>query len=111
MALKRLRTIDLQGPPRTGFIYGRAKQFLESTDAGSIYKACANEYGLMYEISAAFGRNKMVLCNPKALAHFYAKETWTYIHIPQTIFIYGLSFGKGILWAQGEVSRVDILMS
>ncbi|KAG6327732.1 hypothetical protein ID866_11357 [Astraeus odoratus] len=61
MALRRLRTTHLWGPPKMGLIYGRAKQLFESTDAGSIYEAWTNEYGLVYKISTAFGGNEIVL--------------------------------------------------
>ncbi|KAG6329015.1 hypothetical protein ID866_10074 [Astraeus odoratus] len=100
--LRRLRMTRLRGPPRMGFISGRAKQLFESTDAGSLYEAWANECGLVYEVPTAFGGNKIVLCDPKALAHFYAKETWTYVHIPQASAWLKRNFGRGILWAQGE---------
>jgi len=80
-ARRKFKTTRLRGPPRTNLVHGVAKDLFESMDAGSIYEQCqANaEYGLVFEVPTTLGGNKIVLsCDPKATAHFYAKETWTY---------------------------------
>ncbi|KAG6328692.1 hypothetical protein ID866_10397 [Astraeus odoratus] len=104
-ARKSLRTTRLRALPRTGFMWGASKQLFESTDPGSIYEAWANEYGPAYEVPTTFGGNKMVLCDAKAIAHFYSRDTWTYIHTDSSRHFTERNFGKGILWAQGEVHK------
>ncbi|KAG6333221.1 hypothetical protein ID866_5866 [Astraeus odoratus] len=104
-ARKRRRTTRLLGPPRTEFIWGASKQLLASTDAASIYEAWANEYGPAYEVPTTLWGNKIVLCDPKAIAHYYSKETWTYILTDLNRNFLEKHFGRGILWAQGEDHR------
>ena len=76
---QRLRTTQLQGPPSESFIYGVGRRILDSDDSGSIYEAWAKEYGPVYVVPWSLWKEKVVLCDPKAIAHFYAKGTWTYV--------------------------------
>ncbi|KIJ57883.1 hypothetical protein HYDPIDRAFT_120221 [Hydnomerulius pinastri MD-312] len=57
---------------------------MESDDAGAMYEAWAEEYGVVYEVPSTLGKTRVVLCDPKAIAHFYARETRTYIQTPVT---------------------------
>lgn len=43
-----------------------------------------------------------MLCDPRALAHFYGKETWTYVPTEFDLLFIRKNFGKAILCAQGE---------
>jgi hypothetical protein len=87
----RMNTTQLRGPPRTSVIYGVSDDLLSSTDAATIYERWAEEYGVVYVIPAVLGQTRIVLCDPKAIAHFYARETWTYVLTPLSLaFIEGL---------------------
>ncbi|KAG8218119.1 hypothetical protein J3R82DRAFT_3641 [Butyriboletus roseoflavus] len=79
---QQLRTTRLRGPPSESFLYGVGKRILDAEDSGAIYEAWAQEYGPVYEIPATLGTKKIVLCDPKAIAYYYSKETWTYILTP-----------------------------
>lgn len=104
-ARRSFKTTKLRGPPRTDLVYGAAKQILESLDAGAIYEAWAKEYGVVYEVPTTLGGKKIMLTDPKALTHFYARETWTYVHTESARFFLQHIFGRGILWSQGEDHR------
>ena len=39
----------------------------------------AQEYGPVFRVPIALGRNQLVLCDPKAMAHIYSKETYGYV--------------------------------
>jgi len=84
----QLRTTQLRGPPSESFLYGVGKRILNADDAGAEYEAWAQEYGPVFTVPSTLGSNSIVLCDPKAIAHFYSKETWTYIQTPliKTIF-------------------------
>lgn len=77
---KNLYTTSLRGPARTSLIFGTSKVLMESSDPGSIYEEWAKEYGTVYAVPTMFGGKKIMLCDTKAIAHHYARDTWTYVH-------------------------------
>jgi len=83
-ARRKFKTTSLRGPPRTNLIYGASKDLFESSDTGSIFEQWAEEYGPVYQVPTTLGGNKIVLCDPKAIAHYYARETWTYDLLPSS---------------------------
>ncbi|KAI6017137.1 cytochrome P450, partial [Pisolithus marmoratus] len=101
-ARRTFKTTKLRGPPRTDLIFGAAKQILESQDEGAIYEAWAKEYGVAYEVPTTLGGKKIVLTDPRALAHHYARESWVYVQTKLARSFLEHTFGRGILWSQGE---------
>ena len=82
---QRRKMTQLQGPPSTSVIYGVSNDLMSSTDASAMYEHWAEEYGVVYKIPSVLGQTKVVLCDPKAIAHFYARETWTYVPTPMQL--------------------------
>ncbi|KAL4064491.1 cytochrome P450 [Scleroderma yunnanense] len=105
VARRTFKTTRLRGPPRKSLIFGASKDLLKSSDAGSIYEGWAKEYGPVYEVPTTLGGNKIVLCDPKSIAHYYSRETWTYVLLPSTTRFIKNNLGRGILWAQGETHK------
>ncbi|KAI6030993.1 cytochrome P450 [Pisolithus marmoratus] len=101
-ARRKLKTTSLRGPPGTHPIFGVSKDLFESSDTGEIFETWAEEYGSAYEVPTSFGGKKIMLCDPRALAHYYARETWTYVLTDSTRVFLERGFGRGILWAHGE---------
>ncbi|KAI6003057.1 cytochrome P450 [Pisolithus albus] len=101
-ARRTSKTTRLRGPPRTDLIFGTAKQTFESQDSGAIHEAWAKEYGVAYEVPTTLGGKKIMLADPRALAHYYARESWTYIQTESARFFLQRNFGRGILWSHGE---------
>ncbi|KAG2039491.1 cytochrome P450 [Suillus americanus] len=101
----RLKTTQLRGPPRTSFIYGVSHDLASSQDSGEMYERWATEYGVAYMIPSVLGQTRIVLCDPRAVAHFYARETWTYVQTPLSLALLEASMGRGLLWSQGEDHR------
>ncbi|KAG2125601.1 cytochrome P450 [Suillus cothurnatus] len=101
----RLKTTQLRGPPRTSFIYGISRDLASSKDSAGMYERWATEYGVAYMIPSILRRTEIVLCDPKAIAHFYARETWTYVQTPLSLVLMESSMGRGLLWSQGEDHR------
>ncbi|KAL4079902.1 cytochrome P450 [Scleroderma yunnanense] len=102
---RKISTTRLPGPPSPSFIYGVAKDTMESSDPGSIYEEWMKEYGVAFEVPAALGRRTIMLFDPKALQHYYARETWTYISLPSARAAMHRTTGKSVLWAIGEDHR------
>ena len=48
-------------------------------DSGALYEGWAKEYGPVYQIPAPFGGRRVILTDPKAISHFYSKESSTYV--------------------------------
>ena len=72
---KRPGATRLRGP--SGGFFGAEKIFFESY-SGNVHEAWYKEYGPVYEIPMALGQRKIVLGDPKAIAHFFGKNSWTY---------------------------------
>jgi cytochrome P450 len=70
-----------------------------------MYERWAAEYGVAYMIPSVLGQTRIVLCDPRAIAHFYARETWTYVQTPVSLAVVETSIGRGLLWSQGEAHR------
>lgn len=74
--------IALKGPPNTNILFGRSAEILKSFDRSAIYQQWANEYGAVYKVPTALGGTRIIICDPKAAAHIYAKDTFTYVGLP-----------------------------
>ncbi|PIL36501.1 cytochrome P450 [Ganoderma sinense ZZ0214-1] len=99
---KAARETPLGCPPRQSWLFGVRKLFANNPDAGSLYEAWIDQYGSVYRVPAPLGRTQVVLTDPKAIAHFYSVETWTYVQTKLArVAIEGL-LGRGLLWAEGE---------
>ncbi|KAG1849950.1 cytochrome P450 [Suillus subalutaceus] len=101
----RLKTTQLRGPPRTSFMYGVLRDLVVSQDSGAMYERWATEYGVAYVIPSVLTQTTTVLCDPKAIAHFYARETWTYVHTPLSLTFLESFLGRGLLWSEGEAHK------
>ncbi|KAG2125568.1 cytochrome P450 [Suillus cothurnatus] len=101
----RLRTTQLRGPPRTSLIYGVSNDLVSSKDSATLYEHWAQEYGAVYMIPSVLGQTRIVLSDPRAIAHFYARESWTYVQTPLSLTLIENIVGRGVLWSQGESHR------
>lgn len=69
----------LTGPARTSWLFGAAKVMGNVPDASNLYEVWADKYGAVFRVPAPLGGTRVVLTDPKAIAHFYAHETFTYV--------------------------------
>ena len=76
---KATRETPLASPPRPSWLFGAHQGLMNNPDIAAIYEAWIEEYGSVFRIPAAFGSNRVILADPKAIAHFYSEETWTYV--------------------------------
>ncbi|KZT22281.1 cytochrome P450 [Neolentinus lepideus HHB14362 ss-1] len=96
------KTIRLKGPPNKSWIFGVGRYITEQSDSGVVFEQWVSEYGPVFEIPGGFGSRKVVLADPKAISHFYSKETTTYTHHSHTKLLIKNIVGRGLLWADGD---------
>ncbi|PFH47821.1 hypothetical protein AMATHDRAFT_66733 [Amanita thiersii Skay4041] len=92
----------LQGPRRESLVFGFSKQLREAENRGVLYEEWASQHGAAFLIPSALNRSRLVICDPKAITHFFARETFTYVQLKFSRVFIERMIGKGILWAEGE---------
>ncbi|KAL0061277.1 hypothetical protein AAF712_011895 [Marasmius tenuissimus] len=103
--LNRGSVTPLDGPSSKNRIFGITKELETSEDVGKLYEDWATEYGSVYKVPTSLGTEKIMLLDPKAISHFYLKDTTVYVGIPFAKQFIARFFGKGLLWAEGESHR------
>lgn len=98
------RTTRLRGP-KPGIFFGADKVIFEASDPVAVYEAWYKEYGAVYEVPLMLGQRKVILCDPKAIAHFFGRDSWSYVLTPENKIAAERTVGKGVLWADGEIHR------
>ncbi|KAH9928830.1 cytochrome P450 [Fomitopsis serialis] len=102
---RRTQTTSLAGPPNPSLVFGASKLISDLVDAGDLYEEWSETYGSVYRVPAAFGMSKIVLCDPKAVLHFFSRETVGYVHTTMMKNATENISGRGILWAEGETHK------
>lgn len=69
----------LRGPRSPSFIFGHYRYIQEQNDPELVYEKWAKKYGPAYQVTGPFGSKRIVICDPKANAHFYSRETNGYV--------------------------------
>ncbi|KAJ7832052.1 cytochrome P450 [Mycena olivaceomarginata] len=89
---RRPRSTRLKGPPATGrnFLFGVLPDILKAPYPGALYEGWAAQFGSVFSVPAPFGSKSLVLTDPKAIAHFAARETYERL------------IGRGLFWAEGD---------
>ena len=75
----RARSTPLGCPPRPSWLFGMSRLIMNNPDASSLYEAWVHQFGTVFKIPAPMGDTRVILTDPKAIAHFYSVETWTYV--------------------------------
>lgn len=78
------RTTPLAGPPNPNLLLGAGRFIVKSTDAGNLYEEWSEKYGSVFRIPATLGLSRIALCDPKAIQHFYSRETYGYVQSTMT---------------------------
>ncbi|SRR6266550_2166117 len=68
----------LKGPPNQYSFLGRLPEVLQSKDRAGMYQRWTEEYGAVFQLPGPIGGRSIVLCDPKAIAHLFSKDTLTY---------------------------------
>ncbi|PBK82650.1 cytochrome P450 [Armillaria gallica] len=93
---KSTATTKLRGPLSQSRLFGLHRVIHDAGYSGLLYEQWASEYGSVFSLPGFLGLEKLVLCDPKAVAHLYANEGFGYVKT---------MFGRSMLWAEGELHR------
>jgi hypothetical protein len=74
---RRSSTSSLPGPPRPSWLVGFERLKAEVGPA-VLYRAWNEQYGSVVEIPMPLGSKAVLVFDPTAAAHFYAKDTYGY---------------------------------
>jgi hypothetical protein len=70
----------LNGPDNPSILFGLHRSInFESEDSGALYEEWALKYGPAFRVPGGFGSSRILICDPRANAHFYSKDTFGYI--------------------------------
>jgi hypothetical protein len=101
---RRPCSTPLKGPPTTGrnFLFGVLPDILKAPYPGALYEGWAAQFGSVFSVPAPFGSKSLVLTDPKAIAHFAARETYGYVQTPRAKHFQERLIGRGLFWAEGD---------
>uniref|UniRef100_P9WEJ0 Cytochrome P450 monooxygenase claO n=1 Tax=Ampulloclitocybe clavipes TaxID=56467 RepID=CLAO_AMPCV len=103
---RRGRTTPLRGPANKSLLFGLTRYInVEADDSGAVYESWAAEYGPAFRVPGVLGSHRIVICDAKAIAHFYSKETFGYVQSPRARSTIKNIVGRGLLWSEGESHR------
>jgi hypothetical protein len=69
------RTTKLRGPPRRNLFLGFGMEVVTNS---YLHEEWEKQYGPAFQFPSTMGSMDLVLCDPKAIAHFFANDTLTY---------------------------------
>ncbi|KAJ7573406.1 cytochrome P450 [Mycena floridula] len=97
----------LRGPTDSpSFLYGYQAQILESEiESGKLYQGWAAQYGRVFSIPWAMGKERIILMDPKAISHFFARGETGYTQPGADRQALTNLIGHGIITADGDVHR------
>ncbi|KAG6876262.1 hypothetical protein C0993_004630 [Termitomyces sp. T159_Od127] len=100
-----VQTTSLRGPPSQSLLFGLTRIIRESDDASLLMEQWISHYGPVFRVPDVMGSSRVVVADPKAVTHFYAKETFGYVKTSLSKAFIKQLFGRGLLWAEGESHR------
>ncbi|KAJ7580775.1 cytochrome P450 [Mycena floridula] len=97
----------LRGPTDSpSFLYGYQAQILESEiESAKLYQGWAAQYGRVFSIPWAMGKERIILMDPKAISHFFARGETGYTQPGADRQAVINLIGHGIITADGDVHR------
>ncbi|KAG2152823.1 cytochrome P450 [Suillus clintonianus] len=99
---RRQRTTRLRGPQSPSWVFGFAKTVNSAAIITELYEKWAIEYGPVYKVPDVLGESRVILWDPKAISHLFARDTWLYHQTPFNKIAVQMTLGRGVLWADGE---------
>lgn len=99
---QRNRATRILGPQNPSWLFGFAHTVNSAAIITDLYERWAIEYGPVYKVPHVLGLSKVILWDPKAISHFFARDTWLYNQTPFNKAVVRTIVGRGVLWADGE---------
>ncbi|KAJ7440146.1 cytochrome P450 [Mycena latifolia] len=100
--LRRRPSTPLKGPSSNNFLFGMMPFLMKARDSGAVYEEWAAKYGSVFSVPSILGSRRIIFTDPKAIAHFFTKETYGYVQTPQSKRFLERLIGRGLFWAEGD---------
>ncbi|KAJ7015768.1 cytochrome P450 [Mycena alexandri] len=97
IATRTAQGTKLNGPPNESFLFGLTRRLVGAPDNGLVYQEWVAKYGPVFHLPIAFLGRKLILCDPKAVNHFYSMERTIYVKSKL-----GRAVIENLVWAEGE---------
>lgn len=81
-ARRQSKFTKLRGPPRRSYLYGYTDILHSTFDQGPIFEEWSKEYGLVYQLPSPLAMTKVVVMDPKAIAHIFGNDTYGFRQTP-----------------------------
>ncbi|KAF9255581.1 cytochrome P450 [Marasmius fiardii PR-910] len=94
----------LRGPPSSSFLLG-LEHDLRMKKIVKILFEWSKEYGTAYRLAGCFGENILVISDPRAIHRIVSDSLQDYLETADVRRFFELFFGRGVLWATGEVHK------
>jgi len=97
----RSKETKLRGPPSPSWIFGVTRH-ITMDNSSAIYEEWSEKYGVAFEIPTVMGSRRTILFDPRAVTHYFNKDTFGYVHsADRKKFIKQLA-GESLFWEEGE---------
>ncbi|KAF9450103.1 cytochrome P450 [Macrolepiota fuliginosa MF-IS2] len=104
---RRLTSISIAhipGPKSNSFLYGDLCELLQN-QVGEVEFKWQELYGDVIRFRGAFGEDRLMISDPKALQYIYQTTGYHFQKQPEKRAISEIIAGRGIIWADGEDHR------
>ncbi|KAI0284849.1 cytochrome P450 [Russula brevipes] len=92
---------DLQGPASPSYLLGNVVDVRYQVEVGDREFKWARKYGAVWHQSGCFGRDRLVVADPKALQYILHTSGYRFVKAPEALKMIELLLGKGLVWAHG----------
>ncbi|KAE9411099.1 cytochrome P450 [Gymnopus androsaceus JB14] len=93
----------LRGPPRSSLLTGNDYEIIHQEEVNVIENKWFNEYGTAFRTSTCYGEDALMVADPRALQYVLHTSGYRFPKSIDSQQITKMMFGRGILWAEGEV--------
>ncbi|TFK74528.1 cytochrome P450 [Pluteus cervinus] len=100
----RISVAHIPGPPAESFTLGNLREIFQS-QAGVPDFRYQHEYGDVVRVKGAFGEDRLLISDPKALQYIFHTSGYGYLKWPERTEISRILMGRGLLWADGDIHR------
>ncbi|KAL9711697.1 hypothetical protein Ac2012v2_004769 [Leucoagaricus gongylophorus] len=100
----KISVANVRGPPPESFVLGNLPELFQSQVGDADFKY-QEEYGGVVRIKGAFGEDRLLISDPKALQYILHTSGYNFLKWPERTEISRVLMGRGLLWADGETHR------
>ncbi|KAE9411101.1 cytochrome P450 [Gymnopus androsaceus JB14] len=93
----------LRGPPRSSLLLGNDYEIIHQEEVNTIETKWFDKYGTAFRTSTCYGEDALMVADPRALQYVLHTSGYRFPKSIDSQQITKMMFGRGIVWAEGEV--------